>query len=613
MSDFPLQMRDIQFTLFEHLKVQDHVELDQDDCEAILEAIEKFSEEVLAPLNGPADREGVKRHDDGSVTVPEALKVAYQQFCEDGWLGMSAPESADGQDLPFPILAAIDEVLISACVSFHNYAGLSRACANMLYKCGSEEQQKRYATHLISGEWQGTMCLTEAGAGSDVGASLTKATPLGDGRYKIEGTKVFITSGEHNMTDNFVHIVLARIEGDPGGVKGLSIFIVPKYRFDDAGEATVYNDVYCAGIEEKMGIHASVTTTMEFGRQGDCIGEMIGQAGQGIRIMFHIMNEERIAVGCQGQALAAMAYGHALKYARERVQGSDIQKGKSITTEKVSIIEHPDVRRMLMTCKANTEALRAMLFWTALELQHAEKNPSLSKEERKAKSKLAALLTPICKAHGSELGFQMCSLALQVFGGYGYCQEFPAEQYVRDSRIACVYEGTNGIQAIDLLFRKVFGDEAATLRELDSLMAETSAKLEADEELKSLKALFDEARAEVLEVTAHLAKSAAGGLGAPALGATPYLMLLGNLINAFLLLQQALVSRQWLSERGAPSKTDEAFGEFVRKNPAASFYLSKIETAVFHVNQLLPENRWRALQITNESSNILASYALVES
>jgi alkylation response protein AidB-like acyl-CoA dehydrogenase len=607
MSDFPVQYRDMQFTLFEHLRIQDFCGHDQDDVEAILEAIRKFAEDFLAPANPILDREGVTRHDDGSVTTPAALKRAYTQYCEDGWSAMACPEDYDGLELPTPVVAAIDEMVIGACCAFSNYTGLNRACSNMLFKCGTEEQKKTWAVPMATGEWQGTMCLTEAGAGSDVGASLTKASLLEDRRYQIEGSKVFITSGEHDMTENFVHIVLARIEGAASGVKGLSIFIIPKYRFGDSGNADVYNNVFCAGIEEKMGIHASVTTTLEFGRDGDCEGYLIGEPGQGIRIMFQIMNEERIAVGQQGQALASFAYGHALKYAQQRLQGSSIRKGKSIGQKKVAIIEHPDVKRMLMICKAQTEGLRALLFWTASLLHKAEHGAG-DKAERKELGRIAALLTPICKSHGSEVGFQVCSQAMQVYGGYGYCQEFPAEQYVRDSRISCVYEGTNGIQAIDLLFRKVLGDRGATLNALKEHMTEFSKSLAGHESLGDLKAPFDSACEDMLRVSKHIADPNHKDLGLTALAATPFLTLCGNVICGFLLLEQAHLAWDKLKAMGVPKEKAD-WEQFAADNGDGSFYLSKVETARFFVKQILSENHWRAAQIVDDDGGVLSPTA----
>lgn len=610
MSSFPVQMRDINFTMYEHLKIEDHIGMGRDDIEPILDEIQKFAANVLAPMNKILDEKGVTRHEDGSVTTCPELKAAFEQYVEGGWPAMQAPEEFDGLSLPVPVVSAIDEIMTSACCAFSNYVNLTKACANMLFAAANDEQKKTWAVPMITGEWQGTMCLTEAGAGTDVGASRTKATPVGDGKYyKIQGSKVFITSGEHDLTKNFVHIVLARVEGDRPGSKGLSIFIVPKYRFGDDGEATVFNDVYCSGIEEKMGIHGSVTTSLEFGQNDDCLGELIGEQGQGIAIMFHIMNEERIAVGCQGQSIAAIAYGHALKYAQERIQGSSIRAGKSMKGEKISIMGHPDVRRMLMYCKAQSESLRALLFWTSREL-HKSEDESRSQEERTISAKLTALMTPVCKAHGSEAGFLACSQAMQVFGGYGYCREYPAEQYVRDSRIACVYEGTNGIQAIDLLFRKILGDRGQALEMLDGLFAETSSAIKDHPRLSGLKASFDQARLELGGAAKRLGELSAKDLGHTALGATPLLNMLGNLMCSYLLIQQAQVAHEKLKELGAPEEA-EAREAFCLESGEARFYASKIETARFHVLQILPENRWRAAQIMNDDAAILADSALV--
>jgi len=610
MAELPLQLRDLKFALFEHIKVQENSDLDAEDMEAILEAYAKMTTDLLAPINEVIDRKGCTHHEDGSVTTNPELREAYAKYREDEWGSMSTPEEFDGQALPPGLICALDEILIASCCAFGNYVSLSRACVNMLAKSGSEDQKKRWIPPMSELRWQGTMCLTEAGAGSDVGASLTKATPVEgqEGMFKIEGQKVFITSGDHDLTENFVHIVLARIEGDPEVVKGLSIFIVPKFRVQGDGSLGEYNNVFCSGIEEKMGIHGSVTTTLDFGQSGECLGELIGRPGDGIRIMFSIMNEERLVVGAQGQGLGSIAYAQALQYSRERSQGSSIAKGKSISKEKVAIIEHPDVRRLLLYSKAQTESLRALFFWVGKMLAELE-SEDMPKDERKAISKLIGLLTPICKSHGSEVGFQVCSQAMQVYGGYGYCSDFPVEQYLRDSRIACVYEGTNGIQAIDLLFRKVLGDQGATLKALlEGPMETVSAAVGAEPMLAELKAPFDKARGMLGKLGLHLGKTAAGGdLGMAALGATPFLSVAGNLICAHLMLEQALIARAKLEELGAP--LDEGLAAFAADNVEAAFYASKIETTRFHIHQILSENDWRASQILRDDRSAISALA----
>lgn len=597
MPEHPLQLRDIRFTLYEHLHVDQETGRDREQLDQILEAAGAFAKDVLAPLNPKGDKKGVVRHDDGRVTVAPGYKEALDRYREEGWPSMSAPEADGGQELPYSLVVAIDELGIGACCAFHNYVGLTRACANMLIRRASPQQKKDWAAKLITHEWQGTMCLTEAGAGSDVGALRTKATPISGERYKIEGSKVFITSGEHDMTGNIVHIVLARIEGDPPGTKGISCFIVPKVRLDGTA-----NDVFCAGIEEKMGIHGSVTTTMEFGRNGQCEGYLIGKPREGMSIMFEIMNEERIVVGLQGNALASTAYGLALKYAKERLQGSRIDAGKTATEQKVAIIEHPDVRRMLLQCKAQTEANRAIFLYTARELDRERK---ASGPEREKHASRAALFTPICKAYGSETGFQICSTAMQVFGGYGYCREFLVEQLVRDSRIACVYEGTNGIQAQDLLFRKIARDQGASMKEWLAEVGATCAKAAKNEHLaplaKALGARLEELGKVAIDLGARIGK---GQLAAAALDATPFLGMVGNVAGAWLLLEQAEIAEKKLAELGAPTQ-DESRVEWARGKDEGAFYLGKVESARFFVHQILAENGMRAAQILSGDRSAL--------
>lgn len=602
MADVPLQLRDIRFVLHEHLGAAEKVGLDKDVIDQFLDAGAQFTGEFLAPINARGDKTGCKRHDDGSVTTAPGYREAMQQWREGGWGSMRAETEYGGQGLPQVLVTAIDELIIASCCAFHNYTGLTRACANMLLRRASKEQKETWARPLVSAEWQGTMCLTEAGAGSDVGASRTRAWPIEGDRYRIQGEKVFITSGDHDLADNHVHIVLARVEEDGPGVKGLSIFIVPKFRLGADGKPTSQrNDVYCSGIEEKMGIHGSVTTTMKFGENGGCEGYLIGKRKEGISIMFEIMNEERIVVGQQGQALAATAYGLALKYSKERVQGSSITKGKSITEEKVAIIEHPDVRRMLLTVKAQQEAGRALLLHTGLLIDQAER---ASGEARVKLERRIALLTPVCKAWGSETGFQACSTAMQVFGGYGYIKEYGVEQLVRDARIACVYEGTNGIQSIDLLFRKVAGDNGEGLKELLGELGAFAQK-QAAGPFKDEAAELAKRAMEVGAVASALGKAlAAKDLAGAALGATPFMMLVGNLVGAHYLLEQAVLAEAKLAELGAPAE-GEARAAWAKENGEGAFYAAKVETARFFVSQLLPENSWRAAQCTSKDRSAL--------
>ncbi len=603
MSQFRVDLRDLKFNLYEYLRI-DRVlgtapfeEIDRDFVDATLDEAEKLAVGVLAPANEPADREGV-RLVDGVPRVPEVFHAAYKAFCENGWMSLCHPPEWEGMGMPRVIGTATDELFIGAAGALNNYLGLSRAAANLLLAVGSEQQQKDWIPGLLSGAVQGTMCLTEAGAGSDVGASTTTATPVEGGLYRIQGTKIFITSGDHDMVENVVHIVLARLPGAPAGSRGLSLFLVPKIRLDGT-----FNDVRVASIEEKLGIHASATCVMNFGDEGQCLGSLIGEPGRGLAGMFHMMNEERIIVGQQGQALAAVAYHAALDYARERVQGSDIGAGKRTRGDKVAIVAHPDVRRMLMTVRAWVEAGRAMLLDTAFLMDRAA--AATDPEERRALEGRMALMTPICKAWGSETGFQGCSQAMQVYGGYGYTRDYPAEQYLRDARIASVYEGTNGIQAIDLLFRKATLKGGALLRDQLAELGRWVAEHRDHPSLGALVAAIGRATDELAEVSGHLGGLiASGALRRAALGASPYLTLFGNVIGAWHLGRQALLAHAALEARGVPAGGPERAAA-IADSEEVRFYAAKLETARFFTFQILPENRMRAAQILSDDTSAL--------
>ncbi len=606
-ATYTVDLRDIEFVLFEHLALQgilgngryEHVS--EDDVRMILRLASEFACEVVAPTNAESDRIGC-RWENGTVYVPESFPRVWQTLREQGWIATVAPLEHGGQGLPYTVGTVIDEMIIGANPAFHTYLNLCKAASNLLLGHASEEIIRIFVPKLLAGEWQGTMCLTEAGAGSDVGASLTRAIPTGDGTYKISGTKVFITAGEHQMTSNHIHLVLGRLPGAPTGVKGLSLFLVPKLRVNAAGETTVPNDVYCSKIEEKMGIHGSATTVLNFGENDQCLGYLVGEVNQGILCMFDMMNESRIGVGLQGQALSAAMHNHALKYARDRIQGSDIAHGKHITEDKVPIIRHPDVRRMLMTVRAIAEGGRALLYATSLQLDLEARADS--EAARSYHAGRAALLTPICKAWTSDAGVDACSQALQIYGGSGFIRDYPAEQYLRDVRIAPIYEGTNGIQAIDLLFRKVAGDGGKLLDSLHS-DALAWARKNAGHALivREVKALQD-ALSEMIEVTRFLAMKVRGDAGLAALNASPYLTLVGNVVVAWLLLQQAAVASAKLERLDLPSDSG-ARRKFLENQDQVRFYAAKIETARFFTHQILSQNRWKSAQIVSEDHSAI--------
>src|SRR5215475_1190145 len=421
--------------------------------EAILSEAAKLAEEVLQPLNRTGDLEGCKRNTDGSVTTPKGFKEAFRQVVDGGWLGLSAPTEYGGQGLPATLSQAVIEFQISANMAFSMYGGLTMGAAAALLVHGSPEQKKSYVPKMVAGEWTGTMNLTEPHCGTDLGLLRTKAVPQPDGSYQITGTKIFISAGEHDLSENIIHLVLARIEGAPEGTKGISLFVVPKILVKDDGSLGARNAVNCGSIEEKMGIHGNSTCVMNY---DGATGWLIGEENRGLNAMFTMMNEARLGVGVQGLALSEVAYQNAAIYAKERLQGRAISGAKYPDKPADPIIVHPDVRRTLMTIRALNEAARALVMWTALKSDIAHRSDN--EKDRNSADDHMGLLTPVIKGVLTDCGFANAVLAQQMYGGHGYIAEHGMEQFVRDSRIAQIYEGANGIQALDLVGRKLGKD-----------------------------------------------------------------------------------------------------------------------------------------------------------
>ena len=533
---------------------------------------------------------------DGQVQVPESFHNAYRLYCEGGWASLPVEPDMGGQGFPNVLYCATMEQFVAANQAFMMYPGLTIGAARLIEKYGTEDQQRTYMDKMYTGEWGGTMCLTEPQAGSDVGALRTRAVRRPDGTYSIAGNKIFISAGDHDLTENIVHMVLARAEGAPPGTRGISIFIVPKKRIEN--DEFVDNDVITAAAEKKMGIHASATCALNFGEKDNCIGYLLGKENDGIRIMFQMMNEARLAVGFQGLAQATAAYMYALRYAKERTQGPEISTMKDPTAPKVPIIQHPDVRRMLMWMKSVTEGIRALLYYAG----YCEDRVAIAKtpEEEAKYQGFLDILIPICKSWSADMGFRVTELAVQVHGGYGYCREYPVEQFMRDCKITSIYEGTNGIQALDLVGRKLAVHQGALFK---SIVAETGNLLQSAKKnyrLKDIVVPFDEARKQLIEVTRYFAlKSITEDFMIPVLYATPYMELFGDLAVGFMLLWQAVIADRRLEELYGDAKADtpEKKAELLRTNRSAAFYRGKLASAQFFANTFLSLSKGKARAI----------------
>jgi acyl-CoA dehydrogenase len=459
MPTYKAPVDDVQFLLNDVLHVERYDNLpgfadaSADVVTAILGEAAKFSEQVLAPLNRVGDLEGCKRHDDGRVSTPKGFKEAYKQLCDGGWLGLSAPAEYGGQGLPATLSVCVNEFLISANMAFAMYSGLVQGAVAALLTHGDETQKKTFVPKMLAGEWAGTMNLTEPHCGTDLGLLRTKAVPQADGSYQITGTKIFISGGEQDLTDNIIHLVLARIEGAPPGTKGISLFVVPKMSIKPDGTLSEPNGVSCGSIEHKMGIHGNSTCVMNY---DGATGWLVGEANRGLNAMFTMMNDARLGVGLQGLALSEVAYQNAVTYAKDRLQGRALTGPKFPDKPADPIIVHPDIRRVLMSIRAFNEAARALVLWVALNGDVAHRSGDA--KARQASDDLMGLLTPVIKGVLTDTGFANTVAAQQVFGGHGYIAENGMEQFVRDARIAMIYEGANGIQALDLVGRKLGKD-----------------------------------------------------------------------------------------------------------------------------------------------------------
>ncbi|MBN2298250.1 MAG: acyl-CoA dehydrogenase [Deltaproteobacteria bacterium] len=596
MGNLILDERDQTFVLYEMLESEKlcdskkYSEFSRDMFDMILSEAQKFAIEEIFPTLEESDKTGCKL-ENGQVYVPECFHRPYRLFCESGWNCMSLPQEVGGQGLPFLMRIAAHDWFVHN-FAFVSYPGLGEGAAHLIDVYGSQEQKDTYLPKMISGQWGGSMCLTEPGAGTDVGNLSTKAVRQSDGTFKIIGTKIFITGGDQDLTENIIHPVLARIEGDPAGTKGISIFLVPKFMINEDGSLGRRNDFEIAKIEEKMGIHGSSTCLINFGDNNECYAELLGEEREGMKIMFQMMNEARIATGLQGLTSASTAYLHALQYTKERLQGSSLMDFKNPEAPRVAIIEHPDVRRMLLWMKSNVESMRALMYFSTLCGDRAISSQDEAEMEKWLG--IFEILTPIVKAYCTDIGFRVTETAMQCYGGYGYCSEYPVEQFLRDEKIASIYEGTNGIQALDLVGRKLGMKKGAYFM---YLLGEMNTSVSRYKDNTALKDLADDVLAGVnalADMGMFFGSSAkAGKFLIPVGNAYPFLMMMGKIVSAWLLLWQAGIARKKLDDLCTEKDIDlndaPALRRLIKENRDAAFYDGKIKTARFFIKHVLPE------------------------
>ena len=591
MSGYSAPLADMRFVLSEIVGLEDLSRLagfeaaSPGTIDAVLEEAAKLAAEVLAPLNAVGDAQASVLEND-VVRTPQGFKQAYQALVDGGWNGLPFPPEYGGQGLPWVVALAIAEMWGSANLAFSLCPVLTQGAVEMLLAHGRDELRQRYLAKLVSGEWTATMNLTESQAGSDVGAITTRAVPEG-GHYRLTGTKIFITFGEHDLADNIIHMVLARTPDAPAGTKGISCFLVPKRLVNGDGTLGEANDLRCVSLEHKLGIHASPTAVMSFGDEGGAIGYLIGEENRGLACMFTMMNSERLLIGLQGLSLAERAYQQALAYAMERRQGRPFDRPAD---GAVAIIAHPDVRRMLMVMKASTEAMRGMAYETAAAIDYARRHPDADiRAERLA---FVELMTPVVKAWCSDLGVELTSLGIQVHGGMGYIEETGAAQLFRDSRIVPIYEGTNGIQAFDLVMRKLPREEGRAIHKIiDELNALDGELAGANgEDLQVLKRALADAVTGFAEATEWLLEKQAHDGAAAAAGATSYLRLFGLTAGGSVLARSALAAQRRLMD----GVGDEAF------------LRAKIATARFYAEHVLPEAAALLKPVTAGTAGLIA-------
>ncbi len=587
MPRYDAPVRDMQFIFHDVLSLQNYSNLEgfseatPDIIDQILEEGGKFAKEVLFPLNSVGDQQGCVRNDDASVKTPDGFPDAYKQFVENGWPLLSKSVEHGGQGLPRLLAIALSEMVSSANMAFGMYPGLTSGAYEALMAGGSDEQKAKYGPKMASGEWAGTMNLTEPQCGTDLGLIKTKAVPQSDGSYKITGQKIWISGGEQDLTDNIIHLVLARIEGAPEGIKGISLFVVPKYIVNEDGTLGERNAVSCGGLEEKMGIHGNATCVMNY---DEATGWLVGEEHKGMRTMFIMMNEARLGVGLQGLAQAEVAYQNAVDFANDRLQSRSLTGPKAPDKPADPIIVHPDVRRMLLDCKAFIEGARLFTYWTALHGDLLHQSPD--EKVREKAGDYMALMTPVVKAFLTDRGLKACNDALQLHGGSGFTREWGMEQFVRDVRITLIYEGTNGIQALDLVGRKLAANGG---RAVFTFFAEIDDFIGANEDNEELAPFIEglkDAKAKLQDGTTWLMQNGMSNFNNAGAASTDYLHLFGLTALAYMWAKMAKTA--------------------VEKRGSDPYYDDKLVTGRYYISRILPETAAHLAKLKTGADPLMA-------
>jgi alkylation response protein AidB-like acyl-CoA dehydrogenase len=591
MAQYIADRKDVDFVLHEQIQVEDlsktelFADFNKKTVDMIVSEARNLAIKEILPTRELGDQEGC-RFDNGKVTVPESFHRPYELLKEGEWVAMTEDPEWGGQGMPTTVALAASDYLVGANYAFMIYQGLTHGAGKLIESFGTEQQKRRFLNKMYSGEWTGTMLLTEPEAGSDVGALTTSAVKNDDGTYSIIGNKIFISGGEHDLSENIIHPVLARIEGAPEGTKGISLFLVPKIWVNDDGSLGEFNDVVCTGIEEKMGIHGNSTCSLMLGGKGKCRGMLLGEENKGMRAMFLMMNEARLLVGLQGLACASSAYMYAVDYARQRIQGKNLLQMMDKDASSVPIIQHPDVRRQLMMMKVYVEGIRSLLYYVGM----CEDRIKISEdaEEKLKYQGIIDVLTPIAKGYATDRAFEVCSHGVQVYGGYGYIRDYPMEQLLRDCRITMIYEGTNGIQAMDLLGRKLGLNKGKPVMDLLGEIQKSIAMAKDAQGLEGLAAKLEEIVDKLGEVALHMGTTAMSPKVLNAFAfAHPFMEVCGDVVMAWLLLWRAAVAAQKLANK--PKKKDTAF------------YEGQIKSAEFFIYSILPITigKMKAILTTN--------------